>query len=443
MLASFCFRVEPWPPKPGFPPPSASQCGNESVAGGSRREGFFDLIGREVSADADASGDNFESGTASLPRDSVLDDSNLPCEPDMTPSVNSDSMEAQHCPVEGGEVPSSHVGCTNSRSMSPPPLAPMSSVTWEQEREDSAGSLRATDKSGGAMAEEEEGSCSHPASWASVSEAEPVAMRQQEAGFVRKRRRWHRSHPSSAVATDGHAAVVYRTATSRQFVCGTCGKAFSRAHGLHHHLRTHRGEKPYSCNSCDKTFSQSSILARHLCTHTEEKPYSCDTCGKGFSQSSNLVRHVRTHTGEKPFYCDICGKSFSQSSILGRHLRTHTGEKPYFCEFCGKAFSQSSNLASHRRMHTGEKPYSCDTCGRAFSDHSSLACHVRTHTGEKPYPCSTCGRAFSDSSALIVHIRTHTGEKPYVCNACGKAFSQSSNLSRHLRTHVGTKNQAI
>jgi uncharacterized Zn-finger protein len=45
----------------------------------------------------------------------------------------------------------------------------------------------------------------------------------------------------------------------------------------------------------------------------------------GFSVNSNLHTHIRTHRGDKPYTCDICGKGFSKNGNLQNHIRTHTG----------------------------------------------------------------------------------------------------------------------
>ncbi|XP_072003469.1 uncharacterized protein [Engystomops pustulosus] len=233
----------------------------------------------------------------------------------------------------------------------------------------------------------------------------------------------------------GQSELCINPTQEKPYVCGLCGKNFTKKSHLVTHRRVHTGEKPYSCHDCGKRFTSNSTLVDHQRIHRGEKPFVCTDCGKSFTKNSNLIDHQRTHTGEKPFTCTTCGKSFARSSNLVEHQKIHTGEKSFICSECGKGFSRSSSLAEHQKIHTGGESYICSECGQCFTKNSSLVRHQSIHTGEKPFICSECGKSFSNSSNLVRHQITHTGEKPFTCPICGRNFNQNSNLISHQKTH--------
>ena len=53
----------------------------------------------------------------------------------------------------------------------------------------------------------------------------------------------------------------------------------------------------------------------------------CESCGKVFSRAGYLKIHISSvHNGQKDHKCDSCGKSFSQSGNLKRHINSaHNG----------------------------------------------------------------------------------------------------------------------
>ncbi|XP_024149975.1 zinc finger protein 184 [Oryzias melastigma] len=110
-----------------------------------------------------------------------------------------------------------------------------------------------------------------------------------------------------------------RNRTVKKHSCEECGRIYTSAESLKHHMRTHTGETSFPCAEWDKSFRQSS--------QTGEKCFSCTECSKTFRKNSHLTRHMLTHTGEKPFSCTECSKSFRQIYHLKYHMLTHTQQK--------------------------------------------------------------------------------------------------------------------
>ncbi|KAF5299422.1 hypothetical protein FQA39_LY11568 [Lamprigera yunnana] len=235
----------------------------------------------------------------------------------------------------------------------------------------------------------------------------------------------------------------------KTFECDKCSKTFQLFSDLLHHSRTHRDtlgiqksekstvlnnmeplfksctSKPFLCMICGKAYTRSGCLAMHLRTHNEIYPYLCSVCGKSFKIKQYLIVHSKTHTQERPFNCQHCNKSFTQKSNLVEHLRIHTGSKPYNCSTCEKRFTHYSGLAQHLLTHNPIKKYSCKICEKTFRLPAHCREHLRVHSGDKPYVCKICTRAFTNSSSLVVHQRTHSGDRPFRCTVCKKGFIKS------------------
>ncbi|KAF9085395.1 hypothetical protein BGX23_009692 [Mortierella sp. AD031] len=83
----------------------------------------------------------------------------------------------------------------------------------------------------------------------------------------------------------------------RQFVCATCGRAFSRLFNLNTHERTHDRSKArlFACpeQGCTKTFTRRNDCQRHqISIHKVTDIYSCNKCPKRYSSREELRSHT-------------------------------------------------------------------------------------------------------------------------------------------------------
>ena len=130
----------------------------------------------------------------------------------------------------------------------------------------------------------------------------------------------------------GHVKVVHDKI--KDYVCDECDKPFGTNGLLSQHkIRVHSTFRPFKCNICYKGHVTKVELVLHMGVHTGEKPWAkrshdfiCGECGKTFSKNRDFEDHKRFHEEGFANKCDQCGKTYNYKSGLQAHIKSaHSG----------------------------------------------------------------------------------------------------------------------
>lgn len=108
----------------------------------------------------------------------------------------------------------------------------------------------------------------------------------------------------------------------QDFVCHTCGKAFSGQHKLRLHQKSHEFGK-FPCSKCELVFENTAAKNRHLTlVHGPKERHRCPVCDSHFDSYHARLRHMEREHGLKTEYkCNLCSAVFSTGSNRTSHLR--------------------------------------------------------------------------------------------------------------------------
>ncbi|KAK4300501.1 hypothetical protein Pmani_027284 [Petrolisthes manimaculis] len=300
---------------------------------------------------------------------------------------------------------------------------------------------------------------------------------------------------SSTLKTNGGGGRKSRARWGTVYQCPFCGKLFRDKTKWSRHCRVHTGDKPFVCGSCGKAFSRKDRLHAHLRDahqHLKEPHASTQVTNhlpvavwegllpqdgelraavevvmgvaggededslpihsppsgqeRGSSESKSS-RKNRARRGTANYACPFCAKLFLDKSKWSRHLYAHTGEKPFVCGICARRFSRKDNLQTHMKdkhrifkvIARGLLSSAGEKIGMAAEKFSMAAWFNLSSLGK--YTCSECGKDFRQREDLRRHHRIHTGEKPYACPWCSHRCTQLSHLKDHVKrrhNHTGT-----
>lgn len=99
------------------------------------------------------------------------------------------------------------------------------------------------------------------------------------------------------------------------------------------------------CSHCMAVLLGESYLKAHISRfHGETMPFSCSQCGRGYSSARGLSHHLQSHKG-KTFTCPICDVRFTQKFTIKRHLRViHMSAQ---CLTCRRVFKVGREYDQH------------------------------------------------------------------------------------------------
>ena len=173
--------------------------------------------------------------------------------------------------------------------------------------------------------------------------------------------------------------------------CGQCGKKFdNRLKLTSHEYSSHTERIPkdveiemVKCDHCEKMFRKAYLKWHIKEVHDKIRDYVCDTCGMAFTQKSSLIKHSSVHSGIRAYKCDLCSKTYTQSCHLNTHKKTvHEGRRDHICSHCGKAFGVPKALKLHTStVHLGIKKWKCTLCSNAYGQSHELKKHKQKMHG--------------------------------------------------------------
>lgn len=122
-------------------------------------------------------------------------------------------------------------------------------------------------------------------------------------------------------------------AIGKQHLCPICGKRFWGKSVLENHVACHENGTWFECHLCGALMKDLTNLKKHLvkCSKkkmpTEKQKFVCGECGKGYSRKDSLDDHVRVmHSNEthRVWACEKCGKKFQRHGSLINHQKSAT-----------------------------------------------------------------------------------------------------------------------
>ena len=181
--------------------------------------------------------------------------------------------------------------------------------------------------------------------------------------------------------------VHSQTETSK---CEKCGKLLKHKQSLKIHIRTAHDQIEtemdvmIKCDHCEKILKKSYMKLHIKEVHEKQRNYVCDTCGIAFTQKGSLITHSAVHTGLRAYKCDACVKTYKTSSSLNTHKKIiHEGRREHVCNYCAKAFGAAEDLKLHTTViHLGIKKWKCDLCPIKYGQSHQLKKHYLKNHGK-------------------------------------------------------------
>lgn len=158
---------------------------------------------------------------------------------------------------------------------------------------------------------------------------------------------------------------------------------------------------------CDKEFFIFAHFRAHhekSCVQRPPDQFICDTCGKAYTSEKTLAEHVViSHTKAYDYCCELCGIGMVSQGALNRHMLAHTDEKKHECQVCHRKFKRKMQLTYHMRNHNTEALLMCGVCGKTCNNPQALRNHELTHSDEKNFECDLCGKKFKTINYVYNH----------------------------------------
>ncbi|XP_065343682.1 zinc finger protein 423 isoform X2 [Cloeon dipterum] len=222
------------------------------------------------------------------------------------------------------------------------------------------------------------------------------------------------------------------------------------------------------CPECPESFTNENSLEVHclghfLATSTE---FSCQSCLKAFPRPDELQKHLMDAHAHQLLRCALCRELFDTRVAAQVHFAVkHSSESRVLrCVACGDAsakFRSEIEFGLHVKIHhlAMMEKLRCLYCSELFKSDAELQYHVASYH-QKMYRCKFCDEAFHVEFQLDKHLEhKHKDKSPaaapqgkpqikspgavsLVCAYCQESCKSRADLEAHMKTHHQRSNGA-
>lgn len=197
-----------------------------------------------------------------------------------------------------------------------------------------------------------------------------------------------------------------------KFTCEACGKSYSTATTLSHHIRFSHSGNERICRKCKMTFSSLEAKREHLNQSRKCWAHVCNLCGERFMTWTLKQGHLaEVHEAPKRTYaCPECPEIFDDRKKYRSHFKISHTDDNFMCSCCGMKFENKRRLEDHRVVHTKEKLFQCTVCSKMFPRKKNLAQHMWIHSEHKRFGCAMCNKLFNQRVSWRTHMKSYHPE---------------------------------
>ncbi|KAG7298319.1 hypothetical protein JYU34_017919 [Plutella xylostella] len=193
------------------------------------------------------------------------------------------------------------------------------------------------------------------------------------------------------------------------------------------------GSERWTCAYCQMKFISLRMLSRHTASHFRN--FVCPSCGKAYTYINDLKKHTLVKHSKK-FRCIKCNEDFPSIEDRNKHRRLSQACWQYRCQYCGERFTCQTKKDKHLESVHGrsQRAFKCPSCPLEFASYSLANSHyVVAHT--EKFVCTLCGKKLASPKALRLHNDRHTGNMAFQCDVCDKGDSQDA-MTTNMRNNA-------
>ena len=251
---------------------------------------------------------------------------------------------------------------------------------------------------------------------------------------------------------------------TKDHICHTCGKAFSRLDKLKAHEKSHiKASKPVEWVSMGNEAANATTESSDSETSAAEMKSEVQKKKKLWAPSRTKEGDWSTNLTLTCHACDqkVLGFGASVNHMKDSHSNHIVESKAYMCIFCSKGFLRRDHLKNHVYSHVKlltqqEKLDSSDF--KVKEDHivlDEMDCNMIDEQmfERKPRPikedwstnlpmdCHVCNLQVFGFGASVSHMKEMHPDhildsKAYMCIFCSKGFLRRDHLKKHVHSHV-------